>query len=840
MKDQNENILLKPSETSKIYGEKDKDKDKDKEKKKKSKSKSKSKNKDSSEDKDISKDASIRKSRDNDKSKDKTNKDKSKEKIKKKKIKKEERHDDEKTSKVSHFKKNENVIDDENEINDMSFSEHTKIKKNKNDSKTNKTGAESKASVSYKFKVKSEKESSKKTNIKSNKLSEKTKKTEKSLKFTTEKVSDIILMDNKFKELEKKKAEKFRLLQEEMLRKKMSEISKEDELLKINNGRMNELEQSLYTNYEKKNEIINYIIKSGNFDTRNRDIPFYLILPNSNIKRLWQFIVFMFLMYFVFLIPIDIGWNFECITKDKGELLKKTILLCSLVFFIDIVLNFLSAYTNDRNQYVTDIKLIAQNYIKSNFIFDLLAVLPFNQLSTFNTDECFKPELHSSKLGMFINLILFNKVGNIVNIIETAFSRYINEVKLIKIFFIVIYLSHFFGHLFSGISIPLSELIFKECIERQFEFKNFQEMAECKFKELEKKGHLNFYFFNLLFGMYFITGNEYSSKTKAEKIMHLFLLILSLGLNASIFGNVAVVLSRMSVGLDPFIQEKVDVMKEYMNFMKFEPKFIRTIEEYHVNIWMKQRNMMYPEGFFSNLSVALQKLIFLKQWKINFFNQSKLLGGISVDFFSDLLPKLKPKIFMKFDNIITEGQSDSTFYLMSRNGICSIKIGGEWIKNMTCGEFFGEISIILRSKRRTASVINEKDNDFLALEGADFEKMLQDYPEDYNYLKIKAKERLMDNIKITPSKLWAKLVPKNELKDYLIRKCIYLEDEDEDKFYGDAIEDKKIIDEEMVKSRLGECSEVLNNARMNLIYISKLKKITKEKKIKLSELTEEN
>ena len=101
-----------------------------------------------------------------------------------------------------------------------------------------------------------------------------------------------------------------------------------------------------------------------------------------------------------------------------------------------------------------------------------------------------------------------------------------------------------------------------------------------------------------------------------------------------------------------------------MNFMKFEKKFVNTIEDYHVNIWMKQRNMMYPEDFFSNLSVALQKLIFLKQWKSNFFNESRMFAIVSKEFFSDLLPNFKPKIFMKNDIIITEGNSNYSIYLL--------------------------------------------------------------------------------------------------------------------------------------------------------------------------------
>ena len=42
----------------------------------------------------------------------------------------------------------------------------------------------------------------------------------------------------------------------------------------------------------------------------------------------------------------------------------------------------------------------------------------------------------------------------------------------------------------------------------------------------------------------------------------------------------------------------------------------------------------------------------------------------------------------------------------------------------------------------------------------------------------------MDSIKLYPTSLFSKLVPSNHLKDYLFRKNIYLEDEDEDQFFN--------------------------------------------------------
>ena len=134
-------------------------------------------------------------------------------------------------------------------------------------------------------------------------------------------------------------------------------------------------------------------------------------------------------------------------------------------------------------------------------------------------------------------------------------------------------------------------LIFQECADQIFTTKAAQK--ECFKSVVNNHGIMSIYFYNVFLGIYFLTANEFQTERNIEKTIVLFVMILSLGLNASIFGNVAVVISKMSVGLDPFIQDKVNIMKEYMNFMKFEAKFVGTIEVYHVNIWMKQRNDRY-------------------------------------------------------------------------------------------------------------------------------------------------------------------------------------------------------------------------------------------------------
>lgn len=50
------------------------------------------------------------------------------------------------------------------------------------------------------------------------------------------------------------------------------------------------------------------------------------------------------------------------------------------VSFTDIVLNFRTTFVSKKGEVVSDWKLIALNYIRSWFVVDLLAALPFDLL----------------------------------------------------------------------------------------------------------------------------------------------------------------------------------------------------------------------------------------------------------------------------------------------------------------------------------------------------------------------------------------------------------------------------------------------------------------------------
>ena len=147
-------------------------------------------------------------------------------------------------------------------------------------------------------------------------------------------------------------------------------------------------------------------------------------------------------------------------------------------------------------------------------------------------------------------------------------------------------------------------------------------------------------------------------------------------------------------------------------------------------------------------------------------------------------------------------------------------VWGEWVKNLFGGQFFGEVCIFLRSRRRTATVSSLVNADFLSITGDDFEKLLQDYPDDLEPIKTIAKKNLLSTVKLYPPKLFAKLVPKNEFKDYLIRKKIWLTNEEEDDIELSDDEESRPIDLGKLKRPLTECERLLENAKFSLTKIN--------------------
>ena len=562
---------------------------------------------------------------------------------------------------------------------------------------------------------------------------------------------------------------------------------KHQEFNEVDNQEMlNGLKAFLFTDWKQKEKKINRIIITGNFNASKDTPPWYVILPKQRGKTIWDIFVSLAGVLNGLLIVVDICWNFECFIADLTTVHSVYAFFTGL-FFLDIIFNSVTAYLDDKNMYVYDLKLIMANYLRNGLIMDVLTTLPYYFLVSFDYSYCFVPALPMLKILYLLYLFRLVRINVFFELMEKIFSKYTMAIRLTKLFTFIIFLANIGGNIFCAISPTVVNTTYAYCngLYPPSSMDNYK----CAVT-FTNDYFWTIYLYALYLGILVTLGTDFQTQAVFEQVFLVCLVIISTIANASIYGNVAVMLSNVSFGVSPILRDKIDTMTEYMDFMKFDPAFKKQIDDYHLNIWFKQRNMMYDESFFGDMSHALHKILLLLQFQPTFFRYSKLFPIVSHRFILDMIVLLKPKIYMTNDIIITEGESTIEVFFASLSSYCKLYIGGQWVKDLSNGDYFGEIAIFLRSRRRTATILCYKDSDFLHIEGEQLETLLRNYPEDYTRIKNKAVQLFINSVKFYPSNLFAKLVPNNNLKDYLFRKSIYLEDEEED-----LILNKKVVNQ---------------------------------------------
>ena len=98
----------------------------------------------------------------------------------------------------------------------------------------------------------------------------------------------------------------------------------------------------------------------------------WLILPNSTFLKVWLAIIGPLIVYTAIWVPLEVS---QMATADT--LHGQIDFILDFFFYVDIVINFRTAYIDDENELVLNSKLIAKRYFRGFFWVDLGATLQF-------------------------------------------------------------------------------------------------------------------------------------------------------------------------------------------------------------------------------------------------------------------------------------------------------------------------------------------------------------------------------------------------------------------------------------------------------------------------------
>lgn len=233
-------------------------------------------------------------------------------------------------------------------------------------------------------------------------------------------------------------------------------------------------------------------------------------------------------------------------------------------FMLDLVMNFrTSIIKSTTNEEITDLRVIAINYLKGRFWIDLLASFPLDSVTFIFLDSN-----SGSTLWQLFGLLKLVRILRLSRLI--AYLNIKNDLKmslkLVKlVFFLVLYL-HILGCMWFFIAkqddkwIPPLDYVYVTT-------------------DLYEKNRFSQYCSSIYHALLMLGGNDIGPRGEFQILFVTLMLLIASIVNANIFGNIIVLIQSMNRKATVF-QEKIDYAVETMKNLKVPDRLQEDVKKY--------------------------------------------------------------------------------------------------------------------------------------------------------------------------------------------------------------------------------------------------------------------
>lgn len=144
----------------------------------------------------------------------------------------------------------------------------------------------------------------------------------------------------------------------------------------------------------------------------------------------WDLIIMLLALFNCYFVPIQVAFELEYLQSNNFRNLNHVI---DFLFFLDMMITARTEYINCKGEECSDPYDIAINYLKTTFILDLAATVPFDALLS-SLDSYQKYKINAKEEGkiQWVDLLGMLKIGRILRL--NTFIQYMNSTENMKAF----------------------------------------------------------------------------------------------------------------------------------------------------------------------------------------------------------------------------------------------------------------------------------------------------------------------------------------------------------------------------------------------------------------------
>lgn len=396
------------------------------------------------------------------------------------------------------------------------------------------------------------------------------------------------------------------------------------------------------------------------------------IRHDSLFKAVWDWIILALVIFtaieipfsVAFLMPLQKDREEELEEKTKGDwsFLKVTPLLVfnlcvDLMFIIDIFINFRTTFIKlNTDEVISNPKQIALHYLKTWFVVDFVAAIPFEFMITTKVDSA------TTLFGLL-------KTARLLRLVRVArkldrYSEYgFAVVILLTCLFTLI--AHWLACIWHGIGYSEKR---NDMGWIQELTKNLNLNSNTTGPDLQTRYITALYF--TLSSLTSVGFGNVSPNTDAEKIFSVCVMIIGALMYASIFGNLTAIIQRLYSRASRFHRD-LRVIEDFVRFYKIPKATKEELDEYFRHEWAYTKGVdmetvlnRFPESLQADVCLHLHR---------NLFTECGAFKTASEGCLRALALRFKIRHYLPGHFIIKQGDEVKRLYFIAKGNIEVVK-----------------------------------------------------------------------------------------------------------------------------------------------------------------------